>query len=80
MEKNEIPQIISPKRRPGESRWQRYWRKRRMNALRNSSDHAVHLALALIGVILLIAALAILGMRGAKFDSGPPGPMDLWSK
>jgi|GEM_PF-2118655 len=38
------------------------------------------MALALIAVILLITAIAILGMRGAKFDSGPPGRMDLWSK
>jgi len=80
VEKDKIPQIINPKRRQGESRWQRYWRKRRMKSIQNSSDHAVFTALALLAVILLIAAIAILGIRGAKFDSVSPRGLDSWSK
>jgi len=77
MDKDEMPRIISPGRRRGESRWQKYWRKRRMNSLRNSSDHAVFMALALVAVFLLIVTVAILGSRGAKFDGGPPGGLEL---
>ncbi len=80
MEKDEIPRIVSPKRRAGESRWQRFWRKRRMNSLRNSSDHAVSMALTLVAVVLVLAAVVVLGMRGAKFDSGPPKGLELFNK
>jgi hypothetical protein len=80
VEKDETPQIINPKRRNGESRWQRFWRKRRMNSIRNSSDHAVYTALALFAAVLLIAVIAFLGTRGVSFQGGAPKGLELWNK
>lgn len=67
--KSNEPGILRNSKRPHETRWQRYWRKRRMNSLRNSSDHAVFMAVCLIAIAMLLGALLYFGMKGARFEA-----------
>ena len=76
MEKDEIPQIVRPNRRRTESRWARFWRRRRMNSIRNSSDQAVYTALALLAIVALLGLIVFFGMRDAEFGAGRPSALD----
>lgn len=69
MDKDMIPGILRVNRRRGESRWQRFWRRRRMNSVRNSSDHATVVAIGIVAGIVLLVAVLILGFRGADFSA-----------
>jgi hypothetical protein len=71
MGKDDMPGIIRPNRRRGETRWARFWRRRRMNAVRNSSDHAVVVAIGIFAGLALLGAVLFFGLRGARFQPGP---------
>jgi hypothetical protein len=72
----DIPKILKNRGRQPESRWQRYWRKRRMNAVRNSSDHASYMAIGILIAILVLGALLFFALRGADLPrrTGPGTP------
>lgn len=76
MGQEDIPKILRNRGRQPESRWQRYWRKRRMNAVRHSSDHASYMAVGILIAILVLGALLFIALRGADLPqrSGPGTP------
>jgi hypothetical protein len=78
VEKEEIPRIIRPNRQRGESKWQRFWRRRRMNSIRNSSDHAVFTAVSLFLILLAVGLLAFFGMRGAQLGGPSPSGTEMF--
>lgn len=69
MGKDDLPGILRNRSRRKETRWQRYWRKRRMHALRNSSDHATAMAIGILFAILLIGALLVVAVKRGGFSS-----------
>lgn len=69
MGKDDLPGILRNSGRPKESRWQRYWRKRRMRALRNSSDHATAMAIGILFIVLLISALLVIAAKRGGLSS-----------
>jgi len=69
--KDDTPNILKTRNRRGESRWQRFWRRRRMNAVRNSSDQAAMMAVGLPVVVLLLVAALVFVARHANLPSGP---------
>lgn len=69
--------ILKGKGRGRESRWARYWRKRRMNAVRNSSDHATYMAVGILVAVVVLGAVLFVALRGAKFSQkGSPSRVD----
>lgn len=79
MGRDDIPGILKNRGRRRESRWERFWRKRRMNALRNSSDHATAMAIGIVAFILIIGALLVVVVkRGGLPTFKRPGKTDLF--
>jgi hypothetical protein len=70
MGEDDTPNILKSRTRGKESRWQRFWRRRRMNAVRNSSDHAVFMAVGITTGLLVIGTALFLMTRGASFSGG----------
>lgn len=52
-----------------ESGWARFWRRRRIKAISNSSDHATVIGFGMVIGIVLIVAVLVLGFRGVDFSS-----------
>lgn len=70
MGRDDTPNILKSRTRGKESRWQRFWRRRRMNAVRNSSDHAAFMAVGIVVGLLAIGIALFLVTRGAAFPRG----------
>ena len=74
MAKNDLPNILKPRRLRGENRWQRFWRRRRMNSVRNSSDHAAVMAVGILVALILLAGALVFVARNARLPAGPGKP------
>ena len=68
------------RRKSWESPWQRFWRKRRMNALRNSSDHAMYMAITLVFIVLVLGGLVYLGVSEAGGPTPSSGGLELFNR
>jgi hypothetical protein len=76
--KDDTPNILKSRARRRESRWQRFWRRRQMNAVRNSSDHAAFMAVGIVAALLAIGIALFLAARSARFPTGgAPGGIEI---
>lgn len=71
MARDDIPNILKSRHRRSETRWQRFWRRRRMNAVRNSSDHAMFVAVGILLALILLGGALVFVARNASFPAGP---------
>lgn len=62
------PSLKRRSRHRRESTWQRFWRKRRMRALRNSSEHAVYFAVGFLTLLVALGLLLYFGLRDANLS------------